>query len=137
MWRRKDKSQGRPWPIYCPWQDFACSPCLTAHSTNNYGVQIFTQKLHSCVLILTPASLGLWSALCLGFSLLVCPSLHGIPPVSSLLASSASPGFQWRLPIAFSLPLCPAGSAEISLCSARCRSELLSGGLCQMADFWD
>ncbi len=61
----------------------------------------------------------------------------GIPPVSSLLASSASPGSQWRLPIAFSLPLGPAGSAEVGLCSARCRSELLSGGLCHMADFWD
>ncbi len=36
--------------------------------------------LHPFFLNLTPASLGLWSALCLGFSLFVCSSLHGIPP---------------------------------------------------------
>ncbi len=65
--------------------------------------------LHPSFFILTPASLGLWSALCLGFSLFVCSSLHGNPPASSLLASSASPGSQRRLSIAFSLPLCPAG----------------------------
>ncbi len=36
--------------------------------------------LHPFFLILSPASIGLWSALCPGFSLFVCSSLHGIPP---------------------------------------------------------
>ncbi len=40
-----------------------------------------------------PASLGVWTALCLGVSLTVCPSLHGIPSYSSLLASGTPSGF--------------------------------------------
>ncbi len=36
--------------------------------------------LHPFFLILSPASIGLWSALCPDFSLFVCSSLHGIPP---------------------------------------------------------
>ncbi len=63
----------------------------------------------------TPAALGLWPALCLGVFLFVCPSFHGIPPYSSLLDSGAPSGFQRWLPIAFSLPLYPAGSAEAGL----------------------
>ncbi len=59
------------------------------------------------------------------------------PSRSSRLASSASPGSQRRLFIAFSPPLCPAGSAEAGLCSARCGSELLAIGECQLVDFWD
>jgi len=59
------------------------------------------------------------------------------PSRSSLLASSAFPGFQRRLFIAFSPPLCPAGSAEAGLCSARRGSELLAIGECQLVDFWD
>ncbi len=59
------------------------------------------------------------------------------PSRSSLLASSASPGSQRRLSIAFSLPLCPAGSAEAGLCSARRESGLLAIGECQLVDFWD
>ncbi len=59
------------------------------------------------------------------------------PSRSSLLASSASPGSQRRLFIAFSPPLCPAGSAEAGLCSARRGSELLAIGECQLVDFWD
>ncbi len=41
----------------------------------------------------TPASLGIWTALCLSVSLTVCPSLHGIPSYSSLLASGTPSGF--------------------------------------------
>ncbi len=59
------------------------------------------------------------------------------PSRSSLLASSASPGSQRRLFIAFSRPLCLAGSAEAGLCSARRGSELLAIGECQLVDFWD
>ncbi len=59
------------------------------------------------------------------------------PSRSSLLASSASPGSQRRLFIAFSPPLCPDGSAEAGLCSARRGSELLAIGECQLVDFWD
>ncbi len=59
------------------------------------------------------------------------------PSRSSLLASSASPGSQQRLFIAFSPPLCPAGSAEAGLCSARRGSEPLAIGECQLVDFWD
>ncbi len=57
------------------------------------------------------------------------------PSRSSLLASSTFPGFQRRLFIAFSPPLCPAGSAEAGLCSARRGSELLAIGECQLVDF--
>ncbi len=56
-------------------------------------------------------------------------------PCSSLLASSASPGSQRRLFIAFSPPLCPAGSAEAGLCSACRGSDLLAIGECQLVDF--
>ncbi len=59
------------------------------------------------------------------------------PSRSSLLTSSASPGSQRRLFIAFSPPLCPAGSTEAGLCSARRGSGLLANGECQLVDFWD
>ncbi len=39
-------------------------------------------RYYFCILsfLHSPASIGLWSALCPGFSLFVCSSLHGIPP---------------------------------------------------------
>ncbi len=49
----------------------------------------------------TPLSLGLWSALCLGFSLPVCPSLHGNPSPIPLCSRPVPPldfGEGWLLP---------------------------------------
>ncbi len=53
---------------------------IAAHPTTKVFTAAILWYPKGTFLILSPASIGLWSALCPGFSLFVCSSLHGIPP---------------------------------------------------------
>ncbi len=79
---------------------------------------------HSCFcnpsFFYMPASLGLWSALCLGFSLPVCPSLHSNPsPIP--LCSCPAPPLDFGGGYCLSPPLCPCWLGWSDLIFALCK----------------